>query len=69
MRGQGDRLDDMDEKLGRAFEEYQKQVETAVGSLFDHVRKMLDILNPAIDTMRDVVDQAERFAPQHARTA
>ena len=38
-RGQGDRLDDIDEKLGRAFENYRTQVAAAVDALYGHVRE------------------------------
>lgn len=67
MRGQGDRLDTMDEKLGAAFEAYTQQVEAAVHGLFGHVREMQDKLNPALDTMREIVEQAEQFVPQSRR--
>ncbi len=63
-RGQGDRLDDIDEKLGRAFENYREQVANAVGALHDHVREMQEQLTPALDTMREIVEQAERFVPE-----
>jgi len=68
MRGQGDRLDDIDAKLGKAFETYTDQVAKAVEGMFGHVREMQDRLNPALDTMREIVDQAEQFAPQSRRT-
>ena len=68
MRGQGDRLDEMDTKLGRAFEEYNRQVAAAVEGMFGHVRRMQDELNPALDTLKSVVEQAEAFAPQQRRS-
>ena len=69
-RGQGDRLDDIDEKLGRAFEHYRTQVAAAVDALHGHVREMQERLTPALDTMREIVEQAERFVPeQHVRRA
>ncbi len=64
LRGQGDRLDDMDEKLGSAFETYTEQVGRAVDSMRSHVRDLQNELNPALDTLRIVVDQAEQFSPQ-----
>lgn len=67
MRGQGDRLDDMDSKLGNAFEIYTEQVARAIDGMFGHVREMQDRLNPALDTMREIVEQAEQFAPQSRR--
>ena len=63
-RGQGDRLDDIDQKLGRAFENYRTQVATAVDALHDHVREMQEKLTPALDKMREIVEQAERFVPE-----
>lgn len=67
MRGQGDRLDDMDEKLGAAFDAYTQQVEAAVNGLYGHVKDMQDKLTPALDTMREIVEQAEQFTPQSRR--
>ena len=69
LTGQGDRLDDLDEKLGKAFDAYTSRVATAVDGLFGHVRKMQDELAPALDTMRAIVDQAEQFAPESRRVA
>ena len=68
LKGQGDRLDDMDEKLGKAFEAYTSQVATAVEGMFAHVREIQDRLNPAIDTMSNIVAQMEEFSPQSKRT-
>ncbi|KQQ86297.1 hypothetical protein ASF65_06000 [Aureimonas sp. Leaf324] len=67
MKGQGDRLDEMDEKLGRAFEIYNERVAAAVEGMFDHVRRMQAELSPALDTLQSVVEQAEQFAPESRR--
>lgn len=67
LRGQGDRLDDMDSKLGNAFDTYTDSVEKAVHGMFGHVKELQDRLNPALETMREVVEQAEQFAPQSRR--
>lgn len=67
LKGQGARLDDMDEKLGRAFDTYASQIETAVHGMFDHVRRMQAELNPALDTLRSIVQQAEEFMPESRR--
>ena len=64
MKDQGERIDDIDEKLGRAFDEYTKRVSAAVESLFGHVSKMQEELNPALDTLREIVEQAEQFKPE-----
>jgi hypothetical protein len=67
MKGQGERLDDIDEKLGKAFDDYTTRVAAAVESLFGHVRKMQEELAPALDTLRAIVEQAEQFKPESRR--
>ncbi|MFG1319231.1 hypothetical protein [Xanthobacter autotrophicus] len=67
MKGQAARLDDMDEKLGAAFETYTEHVQSAVGTLSGHVKAMQAELAPALDTMRAIVEQAEQFAPESRR--
>lgn len=64
LKGQGDRLDDMDEKLGQAFEIYTTQVASAVDSMRGHVSELQGRLTPALDTMQAIVEQAEQFSPQ-----
>ncbi len=64
LEGQGDRLDDMDEKLGQAFETYTTQVANAVSGMRSHVAELQNRLNPALDTMREIVERAEEFVPQ-----
>ena len=68
MKGQGDKLDDLDAKLGEAFEKYAKHVSSALEMMVDHAREMQAQLSPAIDQMREVVEQAERFIPQSRTT-
>lgn len=60
-------IDDMDEKLGSAFEEFTKHVRTAVDTLFGHVKEMNGQLAPAIDKMHEIVDRAEKFLPEQRR--
>lgn len=67
LRGQGDRLDEMDGKLGKAFDLYTDNVEKAVQGMFGHVKDLQDKLSPALDTLQAVVDQAEKFAPESRR--
>ena len=67
LRGQGDRLDDIDEKLGKAFETYTGHVASAVEGMFGHVRDLQAQLSPAIDTLQSIVEQAEQFAPESRR--
>jgi len=64
MKGQGERLDDIDGKLGRAFDIYNDQVSAAVDTMFGHVRDLQNKLGPALDTMREIVDQAQVFVPE-----
>jgi len=68
LKGQGDRLDDMDEKLGEVFDLYTKSVDNAVAIISNHVKEMQKELAPALDTMREVVEQAEQFLPQQRRS-
>ncbi|WP_237152180.1 hypothetical protein [Oryzibacter oryziterrae] len=67
LKGQGERFDEIDEKLGVAFDTYTTRVDTAVRMLFDHVKKMQDELAPALGTLRTVVESAEQFIPQSGR--
>jgi len=69
LEGQGDRLDDLDDKVGKAFDAYAAHVKTAVDGLFGHVRDMQQALSPALDTMQAIVEQAEQFAPESRRRA
>ncbi|MCW5714484.1 MAG: hypothetical protein KIT43_08250 [Bauldia sp.] len=64
---QGDRFDDIDEKLGRAFKLYADEVTKAVEVMFTHVRDLQAKLTPALDTLREVVEQAEQFIPEQGR--
>lgn len=64
LQGHGDRIDSIDEKLGRAFEQYREQVEATMQGAARSVTQIVEILNPALDTMKAVVEQAEEFAPK-----
>jgi methyl-accepting chemotaxis protein len=67
IQGQGDRLDEMDEKLGTAFEAYRTEVEEAMESLEDHVRKIQEEYSPALSTLQTLVEQIEEFTPSSRR--
>ena len=67
LEKQGETLDDIDEKLGAAFDNYVTHVESAVNSMQQHVIKMNNDLAPALDTLRAIVDQAEQFSPESRR--
>lgn len=69
LKGHGEQLDSIDQKLGAAFETYRAQVEATMSGTADQVSKIVETLNPALDTMRSVVEQAEEFAPQASRRA
>jgi len=64
FRGQGDRLDDLDEKLGAAFENYADHVEKQLEEMKLHARDLTERLTPALDKMREVVEHAEQFIPE-----
>lgn len=67
MQGQGERLDTLDEKLGRAFELYANQTEGAMQSIRAHVVDMSKGLNTALATLQTIVDQLQEFQPQQGR--
>lgn len=67
LRTQGDRLDQLDEKLGKAFETFRLRVEAALDTTVTHVQRVQDILDPGLATLRSVVEQAEAFVPQSRR--
>jgi ABC-type transporter Mla subunit MlaD len=60
-------LDKIDEMLGRALQDYARQLEGALGSAQTHVEKMRETLAPGIDTLRSVVERAEAFIPAARR--
>lgn len=64
LKGQGEKLDNLDTKLGSAFDQYHKHVDTALTMMLEHARRMQEELTPALDVMREIVEQAERFSPQ-----
>ncbi|WJJ93803.1 hypothetical protein [Neopusillimonas aromaticivorans] len=64
MDEQGDHLDTIDEKLGNAFDQFNRQVASAVEGMRSHVTELQQSLMPAVDTLREVVEQAQLFMPQ-----
>ena len=64
LREQGNRIDDIDGKLGRAFEIYTQQVSGAVDGMRQHVQELQEKLQPGIDTLKSVVETAEEFIPK-----
>lgn len=67
MERQRKQIDDMDDKLEAAFNQFATHVRTSLDTFADHVRKMNGELAPALDTMREIVDQAEKFRPEQRR--
>lgn len=63
LEGQGEEMDRIDALLGAAFDRYTEEVQAALDQLQGHVRRLQDDLAPAIDTLREVVEQAEAFRP------
>jgi hypothetical protein len=66
---EAEKLDQIDEMLGRALQQYNTQLEAALGSAQDHISQMRDTLAPGIDTLKSVVEQAESFMPTQVRKA
>jgi ABC-type transporter Mla subunit MlaD len=64
IENQRERVDKMDEMLGRAFDDFTRHVQSAVETLSSHVQAMNQELAPAIDKMHEIVDRAETFIPE-----
>lgn len=64
---EAEKLDQIDEMLGRALQQYNAQLDGALGSAQDHITQMRDTLLPGIDTLKSVVEQAESFMPAQGR--
>ncbi|MCV2890666.1 hypothetical protein [Ruegeria aquimaris] len=67
LSDEAEKLDQIDEMLGRALKEYNAQLDAALGSAQDHVGQMRDALAPGLDTLKSVVEQAEAFIPRQPR--
>ncbi|MCC5795676.1 MAG: anti-phage defense protein ZorA [Chromatiales bacterium] len=67
METQRDQVDTLDDKLGKAFSLYTSTVDTTIRNLHGHVGEMNETLTQGVDTLRQVVDQAEKFIPQSRR--
>ena len=67
LSNEAEKLDQIDEMLGRALKEYNAQLDAALGTAQDHVGQMRDALAPGLDTLKSVVEQAEAFMPQQPR--
>ncbi|WP_102107404.1 hypothetical protein [Oceaniglobus roseus] len=69
LSDQARKLEEIDQLLGRALQDYNSQLESALGTAQDHVIEMREKLAPGLDTLREVVQQAEAFLPAQRRTA
>ncbi|MBY6163274.1 hypothetical protein KUV73_20505 [Mameliella alba] len=67
LSAEAEKLDQIDEMLGRALTQYNAQLEAALGTAQDHVGQMRDTLAPGLDTLKGVVEQAEQFIPAQRR--
>ena len=67
MKLQSENLDDIDTKLADIFKNYSSNVQSAMAVMSQHATKMNEELSPALDTLREVVEHAERFIPQSTR--
>lgn len=64
---EAEKLDQIDVMLGRALQQYNSQLDAAMGTAQDHIGKMHETLSPGIDTLKGVIEQAERFLPAQTR--
>ncbi|KIC37247.1 hypothetical protein [Leisingera sp. ANG-M7] len=67
LSNEAEKLDQIDEMLGRALAQYNVKLEEALGTAQDHVGQMRDTLAPGLDTLKSVVEQAEAFLPSQPR--
>ncbi|MBK5928453.1 hypothetical protein CCR87_14140 [Rhodobaculum claviforme] len=63
LQGQGEEMDKIDQMLGKALDRYTAEVQAALDQLQKHVQSLQKGLEPALDTLREVVEQAEAFRP------
>lgn len=64
LKGQGERFDELDVKLGAAFEAYTEAVQKSLDTIRGHVESMQNGFAEAVDTLRTVISEAEEFLPQ-----
>ncbi len=69
MKGQGDRIDDIDQKLGHAFDVYASSTERSMQSIRSSVTEMTEELNGALGALRAIVDSLQDFEPQQRRAS
>jgi ElaB/YqjD/DUF883 family membrane-anchored ribosome-binding protein len=69
ISSEAEKLDQIDEMLGRALQGYSEQLEAALGSAQEHITQMRDTLAPGIDVLRGVVEQAESFMPAQPKNS
>jgi len=67
MRGQGERMDTIDQKLGHAFDLYTSQTERAMQAVRSNVDEMSKGLNAALATLQSILDGLQEFQPQQVR--
>lgn len=63
LSDEAEKLNNIDQLLGRALAQYTQQLNEALGTAQTHIRKMQDTLAPGIDTLRAVVERVENFKP------
>jgi len=68
LSAEAKKLDEIDEMLGRALEQYNSQLDAALGSAQSYVTQMRDTLAPGVDALKNVVEQAENFKPSQNRS-
>ena len=67
LNKEAEKLDQIDQMLGRALQQYNLQLDAALGSAQDYVTQMRDTLTPGVDALKSVVEQAENFIPTQNR--
>jgi methyl-accepting chemotaxis protein len=63
-----DRYDELDENLGEAFETFRVKVNEVIGAVAGSAKEVHGNYADALDTLRELVDQAQAFRPQQRTT-
>ncbi len=66
LSDEAEKLNNIDQLLGRALAQYTQQLDEALGTAQTHIRRMQETLAPGIDTLRAVVERVEAFKPSTA---
>jgi methyl-accepting chemotaxis protein len=64
LKEQGEAMEKIDQLLGKVLDRCNEDVQKALVLLAQHVKRPQAMLAPSLDTLREVVEQAEAFRPR-----